>query len=156
MCLIDWLISPCKTITFRNHHSQHLQSPAPLLWHPSPQNHQGIKFQNSPPKCDLILTQRKYKTETSLSEYKAVGILLEMTYNCTASGPTTPQNKKPPPQNWIPQRHLSTFAPSQTNISMFYHKQIPSTVATALLRPVYNPIPANLTSQQWSILTKVN
>ena len=56
---LPYSICPCQEISFRSHHLQHLQIPRPLLWHPSQQNHQGIRFQNCTPSYAPLLIRRK-------------------------------------------------------------------------------------------------
>ena len=120
-------ISPCQKILFRNHHSKYFQNPPPLPWHPSPQNPQGIKFQNSPPNCDATLTRRKKLLQVST---RLLAYIIEN--DTTAQHLTQPPHPYLP-QNRIPQGHLSTFLPSQTNISTFCSPWILSVIATDTL-----------------------
>ena len=95
---------------YRNHQLQHLQSPTTLACHPSPQNPQGIKSQNSPPNCDSLLTGRKTLFQVSTT----VGISLKITHNYAASGPAIPwlytTKQNPSRTSWCilakPNQHL--------------------------------------------------
>lgn len=51
-------IFPCQKIPLTNHRSHHLQTPLPILWHPSLRSRQGIRSQSSPPNTYPILHRR--------------------------------------------------------------------------------------------------
>ena len=103
-------IFPCQKMIYGSDHSQHLQSPPPLLWHSTLQNPEDIKFQIIPPSRGSTLIRRKTILQVSTRLLAYYWELSTTTWHLVQSPHHCLLQKR------ILKGHPNTFPPIQTNI----------------------------------------